>query len=218
MSRAPGAVLSVVCSSCLQAFHLQSGPFTQKQWWPSSEFVSVLQPVLFCPNHSPSAPRAAAPPRQGGEREKERGRERKREREREREREEKTRRDKKDRARRIESLYEREERANLRGGRRERMTKCKDGWMDLFGDGNRERERKGEREIERERHRRLNHSTFSDSLPMERTSKDRIDSMTGCRRRETEDWCTAILHLHRCLWGYRKSGHSVHHQVWLYIC
>lgn len=25
MSRAPGAVLSIACSSCLQAFHLQSG-------------------------------------------------------------------------------------------------------------------------------------------------------------------------------------------------
>ena len=58
------------------------------------------------------------------------------------------------------------------------MTKCEDGWIDLFTDRNRKRER--------ERQRRLNHSTFTDSFPIEGTSKGRIDSMTGWRRRETE--------------------------------
>lgn len=53
------------------------------------------------------------------------------------------------------------------------MTKYKDGWIDLFTDRNRDgRERQG----------RLNHSTFSDSFPMECTSKARTDAMTGCRR------------------------------------
>lgn len=44
-----------------QAFHLECRPFSQKQLWPSSE--CVLQPALFCPNHSPLAPRAAVLPR-----------------------------------------------------------------------------------------------------------------------------------------------------------
>lgn len=134
MSRAPGAVLSVVCASCLQAFHLQSGSLTQKQWWPSSEFVSVLQPVLFCPNHSPSAPRAAALPRQGRERE-ERGKETEREGGRRRQGEIK----RQSEAER-KSAWERGKTANLWGGRRERMTKYKDGGIDLFTDGNRKRE------------------------------------------------------------------------------
>ncbi len=49
MSRAPGAVLSVVCSSCLQAFHLQSGPSHRNNDDPVlslslsySQFSSVL--------------------------------------------------------------------------------------------------------------------------------------------------------------------------------
>lgn len=39
---------------------------------------------------------------------------------------------------------------------------------------------------ERERQRRLNHSTFTDSLPTDSTSEGRIDSMTGCGRSEIE--------------------------------
>lgn len=49
MSRAPGAVLSIVCSSRLQAFHLQSGPSHRNNDDPVlslslsySQFSSVL--------------------------------------------------------------------------------------------------------------------------------------------------------------------------------
>lgn len=49
MSGAPGAVLSIVCSSCLEAFHLQSGPSHRNNDDPVlslslsySQFSSVL--------------------------------------------------------------------------------------------------------------------------------------------------------------------------------
>lgn len=49
MSAAPGTVLSVICSSCLQAFHLQSGPSHRNNDDPVlslslsySQFSSVL--------------------------------------------------------------------------------------------------------------------------------------------------------------------------------
>ena len=107
MSRAPGAVLSVVCSSCLQAFHLQSGPLTHRNnddpvlslSLSYSQFSSVLIIV----------PQLQELPRY-----QDRGGERKRGGEKKRGREEgggeETRRDKKDRARQKESLHEREER------------------------------------------------------------------------------------------------------------
>ena len=114
MSKAPGAVLSIVCSSCLQAFHLRSGPSHRNNDDPVlslslsySQFSSVLIIV----------PQLQELPHYQDRRERERegeektGRDKKRERERDRKK----------------SALEGGKRANLQGGRGERMTKYKDG-------------------------------------------------------------------------------------------
>ena len=108
MSRAPGAVLSVVCSSCLQAFHLQSGPLTHRNnddpvlslSLSYSQFSSVLIIV----------PQLQELPRYQDRGEREREGERKREGGRRRGGGEETRRDKKTERGRKESLHERKER------------------------------------------------------------------------------------------------------------
>lgn len=55
-----------------------------------------------------------------------------------------------------------------------------------------------------EQQRRLTHVP-ADLLPVEKTSKSCIDATTGCRRRSRG---LTLLHLHRFLWRYEKSGHS----------
>lgn len=123
--------------------------------------MSVLQPVLPCPNHSPSAPWAASLPRQeeekrgGGGGDKE---------EREIKGEKKT--------------------WKQKSSRNKRTTNISMDGLCLFAD----------MDGKRGKHRRLTCSTLFDLFPVECTCEGRTDSMTGCRRRGVEFWCTVLFY------------------------
>lgn len=125
MSAAPGTVLSVICCSYLQAFHLQSGPSHRNNDDPVlslslsySQFSSVLIIVPELQELQRYQNMGGEGRGRGARRDKKRGSGRKK-----------------------VSIRRREEKRNLRGGRRERLTKYKAGWIDMFTFRNRTTEK-----------------------------------------------------------------------------